>query len=314
MPLKHIALIGAGAMGSFFAPRLYETFGDDFFLIADGERKNRLESEGITINGTNYRFPVKSPDKKIDCRLIIISVKSPALDEAIEQIKNFVAPDTIILSVLNGMESEERIISAYGEKHVIYSFMRVSIVMKNHICEYEPNKGYVAFGEKENNIYSDRVLMVKEIMELAGIPYVIPDDMIHDMWFKFMCNVGENMTCALLGIPFGAFRSSKHANAIRIGAMEEVVRIAQSVGVNIGKREIDEQNAFIKMLPFNNKPSTLQDLEAGKFITETDIFSGFVVKMGKKLGIDTPINSYLYHSIKTLEEKNRGDFYKPNEK
>lgn len=76
--------------------------------------------------------------------------------------------------------------------------------------------------------------------------------------------------------------------------MEEVVHIAQSVGVNIGKREIDEQNEFIKTLPFNNKPSTLQDLEAGKFITETDIFSGFVVKMGKKLGIDTPINSDLY--------------------
>ena len=308
MSLKHIALIGAGAMGSFFTPRLYETFGDDFFLIADGKRKNRLESEGTTINGKKYIFPVKSPDESADCRLVIISVKAPDIDEAIVQIKNFVHPDTIILSVLNGIESEEKVIKAYGEKHVLYSFMRVSVVMKNHICNYDPNKGYVAFGEKKNNVYSDRVLTVKEIMELAGIPYVIPDDMIHDMWFKFMCNVGENMTCALLGIPFGAFRSSDNANAIRIGAMEEVVHIARRLGINIGKKEIDEQNKFIKTLPFKNKPSTLQDLEAGKFITEADIFSGFVVRKGKELGIDTPINDILYHSVKVIEEKNRGDF------
>lgn len=308
MSLKHIALIGAGAMGSFFAPRLYETFGSDFFLIADGRRKAMLENEGLNINGVNYKFPVKAPGEKIDCRLIIIAVKSPALKSAIEQIKSFVCEDTIILSVLNGMESEEMVIREYGEKHVLYSFMRVSIVMKNRTCEYDPQKGYVSFGEKKNNIYSDRVLTVKEIMELSGIPYVIPDDMMHDIWFKFMCNVGENMTCALLGIPFGAFRSSEHANAIRIGAMEEVVRIAKRLGVNISRREIDEQGEFIKKLPFNNRPSTLQDLEAGKFITEVDTFSGFVVQKGRELGIETPINSMLYNSIKVLEEKNRGDF------
>ena len=57
MKIKRIALIGLGAMGVFFAPRLYEAFGDDFYIIAGGERKKRLESKGVTINGVNYRFP-----------------------------------------------------------------------------------------------------------------------------------------------------------------------------------------------------------------------------------------------------------------
>ena len=60
--------------------------------------------------------------------------------------------------------------------------------------------------------------------------------MIKGIWFKFMCNVGENLTCALLGIPFGVFRTSDHANAIRRKAMEEVVLIAQELGVDWGKR------------------------------------------------------------------------------
>ena len=64
MKIKRIALIGLGAMGVFFAPRLYEAFGDDFYIIAGGERKERLESKGVTINGVNYRFPIVTPEEQ----------------------------------------------------------------------------------------------------------------------------------------------------------------------------------------------------------------------------------------------------------
>ncbi|HOO27836.1 MAG TPA: ketopantoate reductase family protein, partial [Lachnospiraceae bacterium] len=56
--IKKISLIGLGAMGVFFAPRLYEKYGTDFCVIAEGERKKRLETKGVTINGINYRFPI----------------------------------------------------------------------------------------------------------------------------------------------------------------------------------------------------------------------------------------------------------------
>lgn len=144
----------------------------------------------------------------------------------------------MILSVLNGVDSEQRVIEAYGEDKVLYSYMRVSVVMKDGCTSYDPALGNIHFGEKlnEEGAYTDRVLAVKEVFDRCGITNIIDPDMIKGIWFKFMCNVGENLTCALLGIPFGVFRTSDHANAIRRKAMEEVVLIAAGAGRGFGER------------------------------------------------------------------------------
>lgn len=117
-----------------------------------------------------------------------------------------------------------------------------------------------------------------------------------------MANIGENMTCALLGVPFGAFRTSDHANFIRRAAMREVVAIAQKKGIALGQEQLDIQEKVVVKIPAANKPSTLQDLEAGRK-TEIEMFSGTVVRMGKELGIPTPVNEVLYHGICAIEER-----------
>ena len=126
--------------------------------------------------------------------------------------------------------------------------------------------------------------------------------MVRGLWFKYMCNVGENMTCALLAIPFGAFRWCEPANELRRAAMREVTAIAQAKGIDLGEADIQRQEATVKALPPENKPSTLQDLEAGRK-TEVEMFAGAVVRMGRELGIDTPVCWVLYQGIRTLEEK-----------
>lgn len=305
--IKKISLIGLGAMGVWFAPRLYEKFGDNFRVIAGGERKKRLEEKGVTINGTNYKFPIVTPEEEGNpADLILIAVKGYALDQAIADIKNQVGEDTLILSILNGVESEDKVIAAYGEEHVLYSFMRVSIVMKDGVADFDPTLGSVHFGEKKNETYSDRVLAVKAVFDACGLHYEIEEDMLKGIWFKFMCNVGENLTCALLGIPFGAFQCSENANYIRKSAMREVAAIAQKKGIDIGEKEMEKQEATLRVLPAKNKPSTLQDLEAGKR-TETDMFAGTVVRLGKEYGVPTPVNEIFYHGIGVLEEKNNGE-------
>lgn len=137
--------------------------------------------------------------------LVIIAVKGYGLDQAIEDIRNQVGENTVILSVLNGVDSEQRVIEAYGEDKVLYSYMRVSVVMKDGCTSYDPALGNIHFGEKlnEEGAYTDRVLAVKEVFDRCGITNIIDPDMIKGIWFKFMCNVGENLTCALLGIPLG---------------------------------------------------------------------------------------------------------------
>lgn len=305
--IKKVSLIGLGAMGVWFAPGLYEQFQNNFRVVAGGERKKRLEEAGVTINGINYKFPIITPEEEGDTAdLIIIAVKGYGLDQAIADIRNQVGAETLILSVLNGVDSEEKVIAAFGEEHVLYSYMRVSIVMKDGIADFDRKLGCVHFGEKRNEEYSDKVLAVKDVFDACGLNYVIDEDMVRGIWFKFMCNVGENLTCAMLGVPFGAFKSSANANHIRKAAMKEVAAIAQKRGIDIGEEDMQKQEATLKAIPSKNKPSTLQDLEAGKR-TEIDMFAGTVIKMGKECGIATPVNDMLYSGIKVLEEKSAGE-------
>ena len=136
----------------------------------------------------------------------------------------------------------------------IYSYMRVSIVMKDGCTNYDPALGSIHFGEKENREghYSERVMAVKEVFDRCGITGIIDPDMIKGIWFKFMCNVGENLTCALLGIPFGAFQRSRHANAIRKQAMREVMQIAVKQGIDLSEEDMEKQEETLRGLPFLN--------------------------------------------------------------
>jgi len=304
MKIEKVTLIGLGAMGSFFAPRLYAGLPKgNFRVLAEGERKERLEKNGVTINGVNYKFPVVEPKEDKDpADLVIMAVKDTGLSRAIKDIAGQVGERTLILNIMNGIESEKQTAAVYGWEHVLYSYMRVSIVMKDGITDYDPRLGVIHFGEEKNDTYSERVECIRSLFDQCKIPYEIDRDMIHGMWFKFMSNVGENMTCALLGIPFGTYRTMEEANIIRRTAMREVAAIAQKLGIDLGETEIEKQEQVVMNLPPQNKPSTLQDLENGK-PTEVEMFSGTVIRLGEELGIDVPVNRVLYNGIKVLERR-----------
>ena len=306
--IEKVTLIGLGAMGVFFAPGISGKLGAGFKVMADGERKKRLEQKGVTVNGINYRFPIVTPESACEpADLVIIAVKGYDLPEAIRHIKNQVGPDTIILSVLNGVESEEQVGAVYGMEHMLYSYMRISIVMKDGKAEFDPNQGLIHFGETINDPdrLSPKVLAVRDLFDRCGIHYKIDPDMLKGIWFKFMCNVAENMTCAMFQVPFGAFQVSRDANYFRRAAMEEVIQVANRLGIEIGQDEIDRQEHTLGRIPYENRPSTLQDLDAGKH-TEVDMFAGTVLRLGEKLGVDTPVCRMFYHGLHLIEDRMSG--------
>jgi 2-dehydropantoate 2-reductase len=303
--IRKISLVGLGAMGSFFAPRLYEAYGENFRLIADGKRKERLEKEGTEINGKIYRFPVVSPAETGDpADLIIIATKGYSLQQAIKDIGNQVASHTLIMGVMNGIESEGELISAFGAEHVLHSFMRVSIVMKDHRTSYNPALGAVHFGERNGNTegnYSARVTAVRDVFRKASVPYIIDEDMEKAIWFKYACNVSENLVCALLGISFGWFKDNEDAEALRRGTFREIMTLANARGIRLTEEDFEKQCAAIKTLPPQNKPSTLQDLEAGKH-TEVEMFAGTAVRLGKESGLRLPNCEFLLHAVRVVEK------------
>lgn len=304
--IKTVALIGMGAIGCFLASFLQPALGDNLRVIAGGKRREKLERDGIIINGTPFKFNVVDPSEETEpADLAIIITKMTGLEAALEDMRNQIGPDTVILSPLNGVESEDVVAKVYGYERVLYSLMRVSSVMDGNRVSFNPALGCIEFGEKTNETLSERVLRVKDLFDRAGIRSVIQKDMLKAIWEKYVCNVSENQVAAILGLPFGAWGSSTYANNLRVMVGEEVIRLARSRGIMIDENYAKNHLVYLKEVPVQNKASTLQDIEHGRK-TEVEMFAGAVIRLGKESGVPTPLNEFLYNAIYVLEEKNEG--------
>ena len=146
------------------------------------------------------------------------------------------------------------------------------------------------------------------LFERAGLRYEVPADMVREIWVKFMANVSENQSAAILGIPYAAwYEDGNDANWIREAACREVIAVANRCGIDLGEDDLIRQRARAKCTPAWGKPSTLQDIEAGR-PTEVEMFSGTLCRLGRRLGVPTPVNDLFYHMIRVLEQKNAGAF------
>jgi 2-dehydropantoate 2-reductase len=214
--------------------------------------------------------------------------------------KYHVGPDTIILSLLNGISSEEEIYSIYKNDHILYSMsVEIDAVRTNSEIRFS-TRGRIEYGDK-NNSMSEDVIAVKTLFDSVGIHYKISDNIMHTMWWKFMINVGINQTSAVLKAPYGVFQKVPAAYQWVEATMREVVAISQKVGTGLTEEDVKVFWPILNNLSPKGKTSMLQDVEAGRK-TEVDHFAGKVRELGEKYNVPTPINNQLYRMIHIIEE------------
>ena len=303
MKIKRVALLGAGAVGAYFIWGLSEKLGDDFCVVAKGERKERLKTEGLVINGKQYLFPVKEPQEIKDIDLLLIASKQDALIDALGDIQTIVNEKTIVMSLLNGVTSEEMIGNAVGMEHMLYSVMRIASVRKgNEIIFSTEHTAGVYVGERDEKEPTERVLAVEELFQNTGIRYNFVENIILDMWFKYASNIAQNLPQAILGVGFQAYVDSSHVHYIAERLWKEVALVANAKGIPL----TDKFVLFQGVKP-EARFSTLQDQDAKRH-TEIEMLAGEMIKMGQECGINVPYCEYTYHLVKALEEKNDGKF------
>ena len=300
--IRKVAILGAGAMGAYFAARFYDTPGFSTVLIASGQRLEKLKKDGLVVNGKPYLIPVIQPDEAdspVD--LILVALKHRHLEEAVHDLGKLVGASTTFLSVMNGLESEETIGSIYGMDKVLYAIsLGIDAVRQgNEITYTRPGIHY--FGEAENLCMSPKVRCVQEAFDKAGIQYKIPEDMLRMLWWKFMVNVGINQASAVMHAPYGIFHSNPDAQGLMEALMQEVVTLAKASHVNLTDQDIKDWYPVLNRLSPQGKTSMLQDIEA-KRKTEVDVFGGKVIELGKAHGIPTPVNQTVFQIIKILEQ------------
>jgi 2-dehydropantoate 2-reductase len=300
--IRKVAILGAGAMGAYFAGSFFDTDGFSTVLIAKEDRLDKLRKNGLVINGKPYAIPVIHPDKATSpVDLIIVALKHHHLEKAVQGLEKLIGESTTIISVMNGLESEEYIGSIYGTDKMLYTISVGIDALRqgNRITYTKPGKHY--FGHTVNTRLSERVLRVQEAFDRAGIVHETPEDMIRMLWWKFMINVGMNQASAVMRTPYGIFQTSLEAQSLMEALMKEVIALADVLNVNLTIRDIEEWYPILKGLSPQGKTSMLQDIEA-KRKTEVEIFGGKVVDLGHTHGVPTPVNKTVFQIIRVLEQ------------
>jgi len=297
--MESIGIIGAGALGAAYGAMFLEMDPplERLFFIAAGERGERLRREGVAVNGKRYLIPVVPPEGASPSDLLIVAVKYYDLKRAVSDMAQAVGPGTTIMSLMNGIDSEELIGSVYGMERVVYAVnLGIDAVREGNAVRYT-TPGTVYFGEAKNPTMTRRVELLHGLFERAGIPHAVPPDMIRTLWFKFMVNVGVNQVSAVLGANYGVMRTSPRARSLMEAAMREVMAVAGAVGVHLSEDDIDQWYRVLGRLDADGKTSMLQDVEAGRR-TEVEMFAGKVIDLGRRHGVPTPVNEGLYAELR----------------
>ena len=281
MRIKSVAVLGAGAVGSYIIWGLSNRKDIKLGVIAEGERKERLEKNGCLINEKVYHPEVWTPSEANGVDLLIVSLKYGALPGAVDSIKEAVGDNTIIMSLMNGVDSEEIISEKVDASHILHSLIKVASHKEGTGYCFDPETTIgIIFGEISAPFESERVEEIKELFADTGLHFRATEYIREEMWSKYRLNICNNLK-------------------------KEVEAVAAAKGIDMSK--VDIKSARGSAVPPTARYSTLQDIDAGRH-TEIDMFSGALVRMGKELGVPTPYNEYTYHMIKALEEKNDGLF------
>ena len=278
MQIKSVAVLGVGAVGSYVIWGLSSRKDIRLAVIAEGPRAERLKQQGITINGTTYRPQVWTPQEANGVDLLVVALKYGALPGALDSIAAAVGPNTTVMSLMNGVDSEEIIAAKIGVEHVLPSLIKVASHKEADGYHFNPETTIgIIYGELAAPLKSERVQAVEALLAGTGIHSRVTPYIKEEIWSKFRLKVCNNLPQA----------------------------IAVAKGIDLSK--VDASSRHGSLVPPATRYSTLQDLDVGRH-TEIDMFSGALMRMGQELGIPTPYNEYTYHMIKALEEKNDGLF------
>jgi 2-dehydropantoate 2-reductase len=301
--IETVSIIGAGALGAVYAAMLHNMDPRCVGFVAGGERAERLRREGVVVNGKPYHIPVLTPeDRAAPADLVIVAVKYQHLDDAIRDMKSRVGAETLIISVMNGIESEERIGAVHGMDKVLYCVsVGIDALREGNRVIYT-TQGKLFIGEAANPVLTERVRRVQALFEKAGIVYETPPDMLRILWWKFMINVGINQASAVLRAPYKVFQTAGEARKLMDTAMWEVVRLAGKAGVDLSEADISGFDPYLFRLNPQGKTSMLQDVEAGRK-TEVEMFAGRVIELGRRYDVPTPVNQGLFDQIRKIESK-----------
>ena len=309
-----IAVIGAGAMGSMLGAYLKKGGADVTLSVRRKELADAMNKDGLTItmyedeNENSENIPIKAVTDLSDCGImdaILIMVKGPDTEKAMEGAKCIIDDNTKVITLQNGLGNTDIIEKFVPKERIYYGCLNMSAGMES--------PGVIAGGLfGDNNIFMGAVVKGEEqkkfgegfcdIFNKGGITACYTDDIDTEVWYKLIMNVAVNASCGLVRLRGGEAGGDQNFMLLATDLVKEAIAVAKASGINI-----DFGYFMTKILPTARKtsgkhyPSMAHDMMVTKNMTEIDFINGAIERIGTKVGVPTPVNSTVSRLVRTIQ-------------
>jgi 2-dehydropantoate 2-reductase len=303
-----IAIIGTGGVGGYFGGKIARA-GYDVTFLARGEHLRAIQQHWLTIKSIEGDFkvaPAKATERiktfgSVD--LIILAVKAWQIKDIAKDLAEIVSRDTLILPLQNGISAADELKEQLKQDNIISGLCRIiSKIESPGIISHFGIEPVIVFGELDNS-ETERIHKIKSVFDNAEIKAKISDDIIADLWKKFIpiCVSG---LLAVTRTSYGELRELNETRQLTIELLNEIFRLSQELGIRIESDFVAKAVALIDSFPYDSTSSLTRDIWDGK-PSELEYQNGTVVRLAEKYGVATPVNRFIYHSLLPMEIKAR---------
>ena len=296
-----IAVMGAGGVGGYFGGLLARA-GHNVTFIARGPHLETIRRDGLRVVSTNdgeFVVPGRATDQSGEVgnqELVLFTVKMYHNDDAIHAISPMVGPDTVVLTLQNGIDNGERLAEVYGPDRVMIG----SAYLEGRISEpgvvTQGGPGSASFGERTLGI-TDRGRRLLDVFLGAGWRVELLENMTGMLWKKFAYLSGSAGVCAASGCAYGELRSVPETRAAIQAAIAEALAVGEASGAPLEPDSLEWSMNALDNFPATGMASLAKDFAEGRPV-ELEGLTGTVIRMGTEYGVPTPVNDALYAVLK----------------
>jgi 2-dehydropantoate 2-reductase len=298
--------MGTGGVGGYFGAKLAQS-GADVTFIARGAHGGAIREKGLRIyspNGDVLVHPAKAMSDpamigKVD--VVMFCVKLWDVDSAAEACKPLIGPDTAVICFQNGVDAEERVAAVLGDKHAVGGVAAIAALIEEPgVIRHTGTMAWLKYGELDGRA-SPRLEAFDAACKKVGFEATISPDIAVDIWRKFAFLAPFAGVTAATRMPIGPILAEPDTRRLFADLIAETVAVGRAKGARLEDGIEDKQLAFAEGLPAEMKASMLGDLERGNRL-ELPWLTGAVVRLGRELGVPTPVSDTVYTVLKLHAE------------
>jgi 2-dehydropantoate 2-reductase len=306
---KRIAVLGIGGVGGYFGGYLARHYQKsstiEIIFIARGDNKAILKSKGIYLQTPEENFSAyptltsSDPAEIGELDYLICCTKMYDLEQSIRQYIPCIKNETVLLSLLNGVEGAAKIKQICPENEVLDGGAYIiSSLAGPGIIKKTSRFAKLFFGITAAN--TNRQEKLAKILIKAGIDASVSKNVTLLLWEKFMLISTMATLTSFLNTSIGAILADNKNMELLVSLMGELKAVAEASGIRFSGDITDQTLNVMRAMPFGATSSLQRDFQDGK-MTEVDALVGYVVRAGKQLKISTPLYEMMYEKLKTIE-------------